>query len=51
MLREATVKNGKLKGLPSADPRVTVYKGIPSQSLRRVNFVGESLSLAKTGKA
>ena len=29
MLREATVKNGKLKGLPSADPRVTVYKGIP----------------------
>lgn len=29
MLREATVKNGKVKGLPSADPRVTVYKGIP----------------------
>lgn len=29
MLREVTVKNGKIKGLPGADPRVTVFKGIP----------------------
>lgn len=29
MLRETTVKNGKLKGLPGNDPRITVYKGIP----------------------
>ena len=29
MLREVKVENGKLKGLPSADPRVTVFKGVP----------------------
>ena len=29
MLRETQVKNGKVKGLPCADPRVTVFKGIP----------------------
>ncbi len=29
MLRETKVENGKVKGLPGADPRVTVYKGIP----------------------
>ena len=29
MLRETTVENGKVKGLPGSDPRVTVYKGIP----------------------
>ena len=29
MLRETTVKNGRLRGLPGADPRVTVYKGVP----------------------
>ena len=29
MLRETTIENGALKGLPAADPRVTVYKGVP----------------------
>ena len=29
MLRETTVKQGKLKGIPGNDPRVTAYKGIP----------------------
>ncbi len=29
MLRETVVENGKIKGLPGADPRVTVYKGVP----------------------
>ena len=29
MLREVEVKNGKLKGLPGSDPRVTAFKGIP----------------------
>ncbi len=29
MLRETTVKNGKVRGLAGTDPRITVYKGIP----------------------
>ena len=29
MLRQTVVKNGKVKGLPGNDPRITVYKGIP----------------------
>ena len=29
MLRETQVENGKVKGLPGNDPRITVYKGIP----------------------
>ena len=29
MLRETTVENGKVKGLPGNDPRITVFKGIP----------------------
>lgn len=29
MLRETLTENGKVRGIPSADPRVTVYKGIP----------------------
>lgn len=29
MLRETTVKNGRVAGIPAADPRITVYKGIP----------------------
>lgn len=29
MLRETSVENGALRGLPGADPRVTVYKGVP----------------------
>ncbi len=29
MLRETMVENGAVRGLPGADPRVTVYKGIP----------------------
>ncbi len=29
MLRETKVKNGRLRGLPGNDPRVTVYKGVP----------------------
>ena len=29
MLREVQVENGKLRGIPSADPRVTVFKGVP----------------------
>ena len=29
MLRETQVDNGKVKGLPGNDPRITVYKGIP----------------------
>ena len=29
MLREVTVENGKLLGIPAADPRITAFKGIP----------------------
>ena len=29
MLRETTIKNGRIAGIPAADPRVTAYKGIP----------------------
>ena len=29
MIREAVTENGKVRGLPSADPRVTAFKGIP----------------------
>ncbi|MBR6403631.1 MAG: carboxylesterase family protein [Eubacterium sp.] len=29
MLREVEVENGRLRGIPSADPRVTVFKGVP----------------------
>ena len=29
MLRQTTVKNGKVRGLPGNDPRITAYKGIP----------------------
>ena len=29
MLREVQTKYGKIRGLPSADPRVTTFKGIP----------------------
>ena len=29
MLRETTTENGKVRGLPGNDPRVTVFKGIP----------------------
>ncbi len=29
MLRQTEVKNGKIKGFPATDPRVTVYKGVP----------------------
>ncbi len=29
MLRRVTVENGVLEGLPAADPRITVFKGIP----------------------
>lgn len=29
MLREVTTKYGQIKGLPAADPRITVFKGIP----------------------
>ena len=29
MLRETMIKQGKIRGLPAADPRITVYKGIP----------------------
>lgn len=29
MLRETTVKNGRIAGIPAADPRITAYKGIP----------------------
>lgn len=29
LLRETKVENGLVRGLPSADPRITVYKGIP----------------------
>lgn len=29
MLRVATIENGKVRGLPAADPRVTSFKGIP----------------------
>ena len=29
MLRQTTIKNGKVRGLPGNDPRITVYKGIP----------------------
>ena len=29
MLRQTTIKNGKVRGLPGNDPRISVYKGIP----------------------
>ena len=29
MLRETTTENGKVRGLPGNDPRITVYRGIP----------------------
>src|SRR5690554_4884676 len=29
MLRETQTKNGQVAGIPAADPRITVYKGIP----------------------
>ncbi len=29
MLRETTVENGRVRGIPGADPRVTIYRGIP----------------------
>ena len=29
MLRQTVIKNGKVRGLPGNDPRITVYKGIP----------------------
>lgn len=29
MLREVRVKNGRVRGLPAADPRITSFKGIP----------------------
>lgn len=29
MLREVQVENGKLRGISSADPRVTVFRGVP----------------------
>ena len=29
MLRQTKVKNGEVRGLPGANPRITVYKGIP----------------------
>ena len=29
MLRQVTVENGEVKGIPAADPRITVFKGIP----------------------
>ncbi|MFW6035336.1 MAG: carboxylesterase/lipase family protein [Halothermotrichaceae bacterium] len=29
MLREVEVENGKIRGLPAADPRITSFKGIP----------------------
>ena len=29
MLRETTIKNGRIAGIPASDPRVTVYKGVP----------------------
>jgi len=29
MLREVTVENGQLRGIPAADPRITAFKGIP----------------------
>ena len=29
MLRETVTENGKVRGLPGNDPRITVFKGIP----------------------
>ena len=29
MLREVTVENGKLKGMPGSDPRITAFRGVP----------------------
>jgi len=29
MLRQTIIRNGKVRGLPGNDPRITVYKGIP----------------------
>jgi para-nitrobenzyl esterase len=29
MLREVTVENGRLQGIPAADPRITAFKGVP----------------------
>ena len=29
MIKETKVENGWLKGIPAADPRVMVYRGVP----------------------
>ena len=29
MLRETTTENGRVRGIPAADPRITAFKGIP----------------------
>ena len=29
MLRIVSTENGKVRGLPAADPRITAFKGIP----------------------
>lgn len=29
MLRQVTIASGQLQGIPAADPRITVYKGVP----------------------
>ena len=29
MIRKATVEGGAIRGIPAADPRVTVFKGVP----------------------
>ena len=29
MLRQVTVENGRLEGIPAADPRITAFKGVP----------------------
>ncbi|MBP5268251.1 MAG: carboxylesterase family protein, partial [Ruminococcus sp.] len=29
MLRIANTENGKIRGIPAADPRITAFKGVP----------------------
>ena len=51
MLRETFTENGKVRGIPAADPRITAYKGIPFAAPPVENFAGELRSLQKIGKA
>lgn len=51
MLRVTRTENGMVRGLPAADPLITVYKGIPLQRRRLERTAGASRSRPKIGRA